>query len=126
MTCCALHNMLFEIDGLATKWEDDIHSDWQIMPDDDLNMRNAIHKLMNPSSPRVSGLSNIGCGNDIEISSDENDLNESTHHVPNTNGSNNVRDLSRSTLRNKLVRHFNIYFLQNKVIWSKRNKSYYI
>ena len=121
LTCCALHNMLLEIDGLASKWTDGVQSDWQTMQDDDVDMPNAIRKLMNPSSNRLSDLSNIGCGNDIDISSDENNVDESTHPDPKSNSPVKVQDLSMSTFRKRLIRHFNICFLQNKVIWSKRN-----
>ena len=29
MTCCALHNLQLEIDGLDRKWKDGVESEWQ-------------------------------------------------------------------------------------------------
>ena len=106
LTCCALHNMLLEIDGLATKWTDGVQSDWQTMQDDDVNMPNTIHKLMNPLSTRLSDLSNIRCGNDIDITSDGNNMDESTHPFPNSNSPIKVQDLSMYTFRKKANKAF--------------------
>ena len=66
LTCCTLHNILLEVDGLAEKWEDGVKTDWNAMPDDEIDMPNAIRKLLNPSTNRLTDLFGMGHVNDIE------------------------------------------------------------
>ena len=76
LTCCALHNMLLEVDGLSKKWDQGVSSDWETMDDHDEELPNAIRKLMNPSSVRITDLSGNGYGNDYDRIIDDDDDDE--------------------------------------------------
>ena len=121
LTCCALHNMLLEVDGLSAKWDEGVRSDWE----DSDEIPNAVNKLNNPSSIRNFDLARSGYGNDYEPSNDEvmvDDEEEPTLPIPqNDDESFNVCDLSLTQFRKRLITHFNILFKQNKIIWPRRN-----
>ena len=131
LTCCALHNMLLEVDGLSEKWRDGVPSDWETSENP---VPNAIQKLLNPNQRRRNDLSGMGHGNDFD-KNDDNEMNdvsdveedeEENIHIPIPNNSDNgpirVRDLSLNEFRRRLIVHFNIMFHQNKVVWPTRNK----
>ena len=49
MTCCALHNWLLEVDGLADGWENGVKSYWETEPDDPCDVPFAIKRLRQES-----------------------------------------------------------------------------
>ena len=48
LTCCALHNWLLEVDGLAEGWENGVKSCWETEPDDPRDIPFAIKRLRAP------------------------------------------------------------------------------
>jgi len=127
LTCCALHNMLLEIDGLSARWKEGVRSDWEEMCDSD-ELQNAVSKLNNPSTIRKTDLSGSGYGNDYIPNNDNDpvdhgDEEEPTSSTPqNNDGSFNVNDLSLNEFRRRLITHFNIAFKRNEIVWPRRNK----
>ena len=116
--------MLLEIDGLTERWEDGVRTDWENMLDDDVDMPNAIRKLLNPSTNRLIDLSGMGCGNDIEPNNrvvDRTKQKQACLQPSSTDGIVYVKNLSLHHFHQKLIRHFNISFQQNNVIWPRRN-----
>ena len=126
LTCCALHNMLQDVDGFDSEWEDGI-------PAQSGNVKqhgpvpNAIDKLNNPSLLRNGNLFRSGRGNDYIPSEGDEEMDEEYTEISdadierNDDGSINITDLSLKEFRRRLVRHFNIAFQQHKVVWPKRN-----
>ena len=77
-TCCALHNWLLKVDGLAEGWEYGVKSDWKTAPDTLVHVPFAIERLRSPGKRRdigveVRDLSGIGFGNDVEKGSESTD-----------------------------------------------------
>ena len=62
--------MFLEVDGLAEKWKDGVRTDWETMLDDEIDTPNAIMTLLNPSTNRLSDVSGMGYGNDIETNNE--------------------------------------------------------
>ena len=123
LTCCALHNMLLETDGLAEVWGAEHERDEQTRREGDFARR----RLWNPSLRRDlsgSGVGNdcerTGVGNDCERTGGNNDRVEETPIIPNNDGSINVCDLSLNQFRSHLIRHFNIEFLENNIKWPSK------
>ena len=122
LTCCALHNMLLDVDGLDREWNNGIR------PTTNGPIPNAIEKLNNPSLVRNGDLSGSGYGNDYIPSerNEEMDVEEDTEIFPadidtNEDGSISITNLRLEEFRRRLVRHFNISFVQHKIVWPKRN-----
>ena len=117
LSCCALHNVLLEVDGLSAKWNEGVRSDWEDIYHSD-KIPTAVNKMNNPSSIRNFDLSRSGYGNDYELSNDEimvdhDDEEEPTLPIPqNDNESFNVCDLSLIQICNRLITHFNILLLE--------------
>jgi hypothetical protein len=139
LTCCALHNMLIDVDGLDEGWAKGARSDW----DGELgNLTNseaaAILRMQEPSIVRTYDSSGIGRGNDHQNSMDaileEQELQVEDERRAMANRlaySTNplsvwvVRDLSFSFFRERLVEHFQIEFnnpLGRGITWPKRNR----
>ena len=115
MTCCALHNMLLEVDGYDKYWVEESGSGNHF----------AVSRLINPTSFR--DLSGGGVGNDCERmpnnvdtsdgflpAGDDGDESRPSH---NFDGSININDLSLNQFRSCLIRHFNIAFQKQEVSW---------
>ena len=126
LTCCSLHNMLLDVDGLDEEWEQGTPSQWEAH-NAPSQIPNAIEKLNNPGLVRNGDISGNGFANDYitsepcdEIDEAE-DMFEESEMKRNEDGSINVTDLPLNEFRRRLVRHFNIMFKQNKVVWPKRN-----
>ena len=127
-TCCALHNMLLEVDGLADGWENGVASEWEMEADSTQDLPFALRRLITPGTNRNFDISGFGSGNDMATSTDS--LSTVTSEVDRSNESrvatNNtsicVNDMSLSYFRTKLIRHFNIAFQKEEVHWPKRLK----
>ena len=76
---------------------------------------------MNPIGATDVYFSGMGPGNDCKLDSDHpsnnEDAEETTDAVRNTDGSLNVTNLSLSYFREKLIINFNIMFKGNKIQW---------
>jgi hypothetical protein len=138
LTCCALHNWLLDIDGLDSEWEGQsipAPSDWEgEMGDVDIEglSPNVLQLATNSSFvPRNYDSSGMGHGDDVvrgtevrnsdvllenmmEEDEDENKMDTGDGEVR------NVRDLSLSFFRSRLVEHFDILFKRNEIKWTKR------
>ena len=52
LTCCALHNMLLEVDGLSKQWKNGVKSDWETELDDFESLPFAMKRLCEPGTKR--------------------------------------------------------------------------
>ena len=94
------------------------------MPDDEIDLPNAIRKFLDPSTNRLTDLSGMGCGNDVETNNivvDKTNKKQACLQPSGNDGIIYVKNLTLDHFRQKLIRHFNISFQQNNVIWPKRN-----
>ena len=131
-TCCALHNMLLEVDGLAVGWENGVQSEWETELDSSQDIPFALRRLIKPGTSRNLDISGIGIGNGIvnstdsvttantditETNCDNHFVNRGNEGVPIPN-----RDMQFHLFRQKLIRHFNISFHKKEVKWPRRLK----
>jgi hypothetical protein len=135
-TCCALHNHLLEIDGLDSKWESGVPSDWEgsLGQHEDRDIQNIIslHRLNNPEEARNYDTSGVGAGTDRDTNDDDNE--EFVDNEPSIINGNiqeeerfentciDVRKLPFHYFRSKLVTHFDIAYKKEEVRWPERNK----
>ena len=119
-TCCALHNMLLDVDGLADGWENGVRLEWETEEDCTQDLPFALRRLIKPGSSRNLDISGIGYGNDAltsteSVSTSTNNNEEDELNVVNSMGQNRfvARSINKRSLqqfRSKLIRHFNIAF----------------
>ena len=138
LTCCALHNWLLEIDGLAEGWENGVQSNWETEVDNPCDVPFALKRLKEPGTKRyvdmqLLDLSGMGIGNDVEpsvfqnyeigdeVNKDEVNENEQVNLIK-KNGRIAVCHLSMDYFWKKLIRHFNIAFQREEVEWPRRIK----
>jgi hypothetical protein len=144
LTCCALHNKLFDIDGLDKRWEQGVQSIWSTTydnddgdNDDDMLDGNAVNevdvpcivpdailRLQNPALERQYGVSNE------RWESDHNRLQQTpapavvdaatTVDTTTDDDIVEVRKLSLTEFRRRLVVHFSIALKRNEVQWPQR------
>ncbi len=127
LTCCALHNLLIDVDGLSVDWENGVPSHWEgergEFQDDDIP--EAIRRLINPDAVRTYDRSSYGWSNpEEERTTVDDDGNEQSiiqnHRIFTGCESVTVNELSLPQFRAMLIEHFNISFHSNKVTWPKR------
>ena len=130
-TCCALHNMLLEVDGLADGWENGVQSQWETELDDSQDLPFALRRLIKPGTARNLDISGTGIGNDIPKSTDS--VTTSNTHNKETNNDNyysskgnrnlpiSIQEMLFQLFRQKLIRHFNIAFQRKEVKWPRRH-----
>ena len=115
LTCCALHNMLLNVDGLDSNWENGGKSDWEMFQmtyeRNHSGQQFAIERLHRHSDSQSTHKSNV--------------LDDSEHisrscQKYTVNGKRIVHDMPLSLFRKCLINHFNIRFKQNTVVWPKR------
>ena len=139
LTCCALHNMLLEVDGLDEPWDGVCQptSQWEgelgNLESDDVPM--AMRCLMSPADIRAYDTSSLGTEvtarrdeerdeeeeeeNGTEQDDGDEELNEDAEEEVRI-----VRKLSLKYFRSKLVEHFDIKFRRGEVVWpSRRGKT---
>jgi DDE superfamily endonuclease len=129
-TCCALHNMLLEVDGLHVKWTDGVPSDWEgpLGENDPDEMRRmaplAIRRLANPQE-FGSQQHEIQSREPVPLvpPTQDDDSVDSSVCVPCTqDGLVPVNSLTYTDFRQRLVTHFDIQWRQNKVVWPRSHK----
>ena len=51
LTCCALHNMLLDVDGLSAGWNNSVLSDWELDSGDfkESDLPDSIRRLIDPT-----------------------------------------------------------------------------
>jgi hypothetical protein len=145
LTCCALHNWLLEIDGLARNWNNGISttsstSDWdgaleEHDPEDYNVIPQAIMNLHNPVAMRTYDLSGMGPGSDATGDFDENENNSDNcgnNHVDNNNHAQHlcipptvptkVWKIPLVEFRKRLIIHFDIAYQRHEIKWPSIKK----
>ena len=119
-TCCALHNMLLDKDGLSETWDRGIRTYYEDS-EDSLETPFAIQKLLDPNLAMRYDISGNGRGNDyIKNNHDMEGKYIECEQQKNNDDSYNINDLSLDEFRKRLIRHFNIAFSKNVIVWPKR------
>lgn len=126
-TCCALHNMFLEEDGLSENWEG---SDLGSLSVDDFE--NCL--VVPPNNELIHDHSGMGYGNDrherqhcpVEAATDEEDDdtvedNDANDLCDRENNIKHVSNISYIEFRNKLINHFDIMYQRREVKWPTRN-----
>jgi hypothetical protein len=116
-TCCALHNWLLEEDSLNKNWESGVQSEWEgelvELGDDVERVHNAVQNLS-------SNLSGFATGNEDDDT--EEDLHQQeTMPADSTlnDGTRIVHLLSQKFFHQRLVKHFDILWQNNELVWPK-------
>jgi Plant transposon protein len=110
-TCCALHNMFLEYDGLSKNWENGVQSEWQ----------GEIGNLENPDDCDSSGM---GPGNDIAYEDDEritNEMEQEEFAQENNQRAKPVCNCSNCFLKQKSIDHFDIFCQKRSITLQKRS-----
>jgi len=130
LTCCALHNMLLQIDGLDKQWEEGVPSDWEgelgaNNPDDcRMHAPFAIQRLNNPelqdfgSWQHEQRVARIRAADDDILAEDD----ASTSVRQTAEGAIYVNSLSYSDFRDRLIVNFDILHRTNRIQWLTRKK----
>ncbi len=145
MTCCALHNLLLDVDGLWHKWEDGFPSSYYETDDgqfQDKDIPAAIRRLVDPTgseghrlrtfvSSRFGFRNNVNDDNDKDNDNDNEDHDDDNNHIENINHSGilqlplvqsgrSVKSIEFHRFRAMLIDNFNIAFHGNRLKWPKR------
>jgi hypothetical protein len=127
-TCCALHNYLLEVDGLDSKWESGVASDWEgplgEHDDEDVPRIRALERLNNAMEARNYDTSGRGYGSDqVEEENSNKELDDGTEgQLLEEDGCISVPKLSFDYFHTKLVTHFDIAFKKREVKWPEQNR----
>ena len=125
-TCCAIHNMLLDIDCITRDWNNanglfDFDEESERLP-------YALQRLANPSERRHYDSSGMGPGETFESDDEFNEA--EPEPVDNTIASNSIPDVINNVnhftadyFQLKLVKHFDILFQQHKIKWPERQNS---
>lgn len=105
-TCCALHNMLLEVDGLAEDWREGVTGDWE--GDWGLHEREDSTRF---GISRDHDLSGLGGMQDSDVGASA---------AP-TSGTRTVRNMELSSFRSSLIEHFTLKWRAREVRWPSRN-----
>jgi hypothetical protein len=148
-TCCALHNLLLDVDGLNSEWNNGVPSDYattMLVDDDEIagdDIPTALQRLANPVAARENGIAAVDDGNDNTTSPAGSSHQQEAEvlYPPSTDVASEmainrdevndaghraaalpikVRDLCLDDFRKRLVVHFEIAFRQNEVEWPQR------
>ena len=133
LTCCALHNMLLDADGIGEEWECGISiEDWlgelgeNDMEQDEEHAPAIFDRLLSNLNIRNYDSSGMGPGPDVvetqmEVEDDDNE-NEFFELPLNPGVIPEVRKLPLAYFRKKLVNHFNILYESGNLIWPRQKK----
>jgi hypothetical protein len=127
MTCCALHNMLLESDGLNQPWDGKSvpTSEWSgdLGDFEDGDIPAPFLRIVNPSNVRAFDTSTVGTPTVVSVSEEldpeaeaeaELDIDESTGEEVRI-----VKNLSMKFFRSKLVEHFDIKWQRGEIVWPR-------
>ena len=134
-TCCALHNLLLDVDGLSEHWDGELGVfDSYAFGD---SMPFALTRLSNPLVRRQYDTSGMGAASHLtnEYESDEDSFDDNISNCSNIDEeedamSNNnmnsaeddvnyVHNLSQEIFQKRLIEHFDILFKNNKIKWPR-------
>ena len=126
LTCCALHNMLLDVDGLAAGWENGVQCYYEKELDSRQDLPKALKRLAKPGYKRNYNLSDVGIGNDV-IKTRVVDVQVNEYNIQNKVDNPNdaltrVNSLTLKEFQRRLVTHFNICFQKKEIQWPKRNR----
>jgi DDE superfamily endonuclease len=129
-TCCALHHMLLEVDGLDEKLEDGFRSDWdgelgQHSVDDVCGVPFAIQGLGDLRHYDSSGMGrrdDVADDSSVILTAQQQPGRRSTTVADTRENTVRVaRNLSLDFFRSRLVEHFDILFQRNEIQWPVRS-----
>jgi hypothetical protein len=129
LTCCALHNMLLNADGLSTGWQHGVPLYWQVEANGQFelsDMLRAIQRLISPSEVRDFLTIDRGgrrhAEDRVEVEEVVVDDNDDHNQFGNDRIIRvvSVTELTRREFRGMLVDNFNILYHQGRVSWPKR------
>jgi hypothetical protein len=136
LTCCALHNMLLNVDGLSEGWKTGVQSHWELSSGQfDVNdIPHAIQKLINPNGTNTIALTNYDrtkfgyCSTEEEDDNDDTAVDEATDDEcldlmlkqPPNHQMIAVNSIPLRRFRMMLIENFNVRFHQQQLVWPKR------
>jgi DDE superfamily endonuclease len=123
LTCCALHNMLLEVDGLDTDWESVDMNDWRETQDQDGDMRDIPFALRRLHSPHALAIRDYylhlqGVGDELDRD-EEDTIGVSYEDAQDEDGCVRLRLLSFHDFRKHLTEHFRICKAKGEIAWPK-------
>ena len=127
LTCCALHNMLLRVDGLAEQWEDGVASNWEgdLGNNDPEECRlHAPFAIQRPNNPQLAGFGSREHEAEAAMIGDPEDCidlqDDVTRERRTATGATYVNSLSYRDFRDRLIIHFDILHRKNKIRWPTR------
>jgi hypothetical protein len=124
-TCCALHNMLLEVDGLDVEWSGGIGMH------DEGDVENYLHPFaldrlqrnFNGDDVQNYDASNMGPGDDVDyedVFDEPNEEEAQDDHYESSQVLQYVWHMTMQYFRKKLVAHFDILWSQHRLVWPSR------
>ena len=114
LTCCAIHNMLLDIDGLDENWDNGTPSNWELINDRHIETPFAISKLnRNFTTDELMQIQE-------NVNSDMEEIIEDTskkYDKYTVDGKRVVAKMPLHLFQQCLVRHFDIRFKRKDIIW---------
>lgn len=142
LTCCALHNMLLEVDGLDLQWQEGVRSDWEgDMGENDPSecQRMAPFAMRRLQQPQLSQFGSrehereagrrgtvrmMNGDQDIDPEDDDDDDEDLvTEERRDEEGAIFLNSLAYNDFQERLVVHFDIKHRRNEIEWPTRNPS---
>ena len=125
-TCCALHNMLLQFDGLDKRWKEGIPSPYEgeLGWHENGDVQRNVPLLFARANCKNSYLRKFDASNSVsKITTDYSDGfdSEESHYDPQNIEGKNISSITLKKFRQILIEHFNQKWLKNSVIWPSRN-----
>ena len=118
-TCCALHNMLLEVDGLNKKWYEGVPSDYEGVMG--LHEARDVRAHVAPAVyGRIADIRNYNPALPYRIEQPAFRPHEGQGEAVNDGRPTNIKNLSLNGFRNYLVNHFQYEWEQKTVMWPRR------
>ena len=119
-TCCALHNMLLEVDGLNTRWSDGVPSDYE--GELGLHDANDVRRHLPPAVfNRLADPRNYDPALQHQVAPQHIQPNQGAEVVADNQRGASISHLSLNGFRNYLVNHFHYEWQNNNIVWPRRN-----
>jgi hypothetical protein len=133
LTCCALHSMLLDVDGLSTGWNNGVPSDWELDSVDfeESDLPDSIRRLIDPTGGvGVCLYDATSIGHDYQGAANRDDIENEDDYDDNQiivttkqftpSDSIAVNQLLLCMFHSLLINNFNNSFHKNKVVWPTR------
>ena len=128
MTCCALHNMLLDVDGLSVGWNNGVPSQWELDAGkfDESDLPDSIRRLINPNEVlRAYTYDGSSFGYQQDEQGDDCDncdrnIEDEVQSSSVVSEGTAVNEIPLKVLRSMLIEHFDVSFQNNKVVWPTR------